>query len=630
LQLETIGLPSSPDTDCAPGEAVRAQLKKIFASTGFSKSERSSKLLRYLVLETLAGRGADIREYVLGAELFARGASFDPYTDAIVRTEMSRLRGKLKAYYGVEGRHDRLTIELPLRSYEPLFNVRKAPEPQSASAPRAYRRMWLWMCPTLIVIAGLLLYQVSRASANVTHSRRADAGVSVAVLPFVNSEADQEVEQFADGLTEEIIETLQGVEGLRVVSQTSAFQFKGRRDDLRTIAQKLNAGVVLEGTARRAGKQLHITARLVNAADGHQYYSQTYEDDFKDAPGLQREIAAKVANVLRVHQVGEEVGRFTKSPEAHRWYLHGLHHASHVSESEIREAIGCFQAAISYDPDYSPAYASLSDAYVTLALLNEGPPDTMRRASEAARTAVRTGPTLAHAHAALGSVLALYEWQWPKAEAEFRKAIEEAPNDSEILRQYAMRYLVPQIDLDSALFELQLAQRVDPLSPMVLLDRGKIEHFQRRPAKAINTIRLAQELDPELEVAPLALAEAYVQNSSFDEASKTLRESSAPTEDEARLAVLGSVYGLSRQPERARKTLTQLTELDRHYRHISGYYFSQVYLALGDRPAALGSLEKAAEERSPMIVYAKVAPQFDSLRGEPRFRALLQRIGLEP
>jgi serine/threonine-protein kinase len=614
---------------------------KILASPGFATTARHSRLLRHLVSITLEGRDGEIKEYALGVDLFGRGESFDPQTDAIVRTEVSRLRAKLKAYYSGDGHDDSVIVDLPARSYVPAFKLREAPlEVETAAEtveaavadvappPPVRRRPRLWIFAGFVIGVALIpgvLYWLTRGGRRVA----ADEVTSIAVLPFVNSDGDREIEQFNDGLTEEVIETLAEIDGLRVVSRTSAFQFKGKQEDLRTVARKLNVGAVLEGAVRRSGTHLRITARLVNGAEGYQYYSHVYEHDLKSAFTVQREIAAHVANVMQVHERAQEVARFTRSAEAHRRYLQGLSYASKGSESELRQAIESYQRAIESDPNYSPAYTGLSDAYLTLALLNEADPgDAMPRAAEAAHTAVKTGETFAHAHAALASVLALYDWDWAGAEKEFHKAIRGDPNDSPILQQYAMRYLVPQGNLASALFELQLAQQVDPFSPFVMLNRGRVETFKRDPARALNDIHQALALDPQLEVAPLALAEAYLQSSTFDEASKTLQESSAPTEDESRLAVLGCTYGLSRQPQRAREVLQGLVEVNRH-RHVSGYYFSQVYLALGDTASALDWLERAAEEHSPLIVYVKTAPQFDRLRSEPRFQALLRRIGLE-
>jgi TolB-like protein/Tfp pilus assembly protein PilF len=639
--MQTVG--PGRDSSAPNGDVVQAQVDKILASPGFATSGRHSKLLRHLVSMSLVGRGAEIKEYALGVDLFGRGDSFDPQTDAIVRTEVSRLRAKLKVYYSSDGRDDAVIVDLPARSYAPVFRLRESPveatvetvEPVVADAPPAVAHRWnrLWIVAGLLIAGALISgapYWLSLASANGGQPVATDEVTSIAVLPFVNSDGDREIEQFTDGLTEEVIETLAEIDGLRVVSRTSAFQFKGKHeDDLRTVARKLNVGAVLEGAVRRSGTHLRITARLVNGAEGYQYYSHVYEHELKNAFTVQREIAAHVANVLQVHERAQEVARFTKSAEAHRRYLQGLYHASRGSESELREAIDSYQRAIASDPNYSPAYTGLSDAYVTLALLNEAEPrEAMQRAADAAHMAVKTGDTFAHAHAALGSVLALYNWNWAGAEKEFRKAIKGDPNDSPILQQYAMRYLVPQGNLDSALFELQLAQQVDPFSPLVMLNRGRVYNFKRDPARALKDIHSALGLDPQLEVGPLALAETYLQSATFDEASKTLQESSAPTEDESRLAVLGSVYGLSKKPDRARQILQELGEVDRH-RHVSGYYFSQVYLALGETASALDWLERAADEHSPLIVYVKVAPQFDSLREEPRFQAILRRIGLE-
>jgi len=636
--------PSAPDG--IPVDVVQAQVDKILASPGFAASPRHRGLLRHLVAMALEGRGGEIKEYALGVELFGRGDSFDPQTDAIVRSEVSRLRAKLKAYYSADGRNDSLIVDLPTRSYAPVFKLREAPVKTAVEtagtvlaevAPPAvaHHRKWLWILVGFLIgvtLSSGVPYWLNLASARGGQPGQpvaADEVTSVAVLPFVNSDGNPEVQQFTDGLTEEVIHTLAEIDGLRVVSLAAAPQFKGQQVDLSTISATLNVGTVLAGAVHRSGNRLRITTRLLNAAEGSQYYSHVYEHELKDVFVVQMEIAGHVANALRVRQRGDEVARFTRNADAHRFYLQGLYHASRNSESELRQAIDCYQHAIGYDGNYSPAYVGLSDAYLTLTLLNEAEPrEAMQRAADAARTAVRTGDTYAHAHAALGSVLALYNWDWAGAEKEFHKAIAGDPNDSPILQQYAMRYLVPQANLDSALFELQLAQQVDPFSPQVMLNRGRVHYFKRDPARALRAIQSSLGLDPDLEVGPLALAEAYLQNASFEEALKTLQESSAPTEDEARLAVLGRVYGLSRQSERAREILQELVEVDRH-QHVSGYYFSQVYLALGETALALDWLERAAEEHSPLIVYVKVAPQFDRLRAEPRFQGLLRRIGLE-
>lgn len=613
----------SPET---AGDLVHAELEKIVASPGFATSDRHIRLLRYLVSMALEGRGAEVKEYVLAVDLLGRSPSFDPQADAIVRTELSRLRGKLKAYYG-DTQGNRVRIELPSRSYVPVFNFAEKPPAKAAPGRWRLRYVSAFVIASLLVLFGGLSWL---SPIGVLGMRRAETGdmTSVAVLPFVNADADPGLEHFADGLTEEIIETLAEIGGVRVISRSSVFQLKGKQENVRAVAGRLNVGAVLEGDVRRSGNRLRIGARLINAAEGYEYYSHVYEHDVDDATNLQREIARDAAGVLHVREEGKEVARFTNSAEANRLYLEGLYHSSSPSESELKRAVVCYQRAIACDRNYSPAYASLSEAYVSLALLNEAPAQAMEQAVEAARVAVRTGATYAHAHAALGSVLALHDWNWAAAEKEFRKALDADPEDSAILQQYAMRCLAPQGHLDSALFELQLAQQIDPLSPQVALQRGKVLYFSRDPGHALREIQAALALDPQLETVPLAMAQVYMESSSFQEALKTLQGSSVATEDEARLAALGTLYGLSRQPDRAREVLRRLAAIEDH-QPISGYYLAQVHLALGETQAALDCLEKSAAGHDPLIGYIRVDPDFDSLWTESRFQALLTKVGLD-
>jgi TolB-like protein/Tfp pilus assembly protein PilF len=548
------------------------------------------------------------------------------------------LRSKLKSYYDAEGRDDPLIVHLPSRSYSLVFKLREEhreePEPQAGGVSilkRVWRRKWVLAAGLLVSAAVTSYVSYSLGSSSASHRAKLTGDLNfVAVLPFVNTNADPEVERFSDGLAEELIQSLGEIDGFRVVSQASAFQFKGTHEDVRTIAAKLNVGVVLEGAVHRSGNRLRITTRLLNPAGGYTIYSHVYERELEHAFAVRREIAGHVANALRVRQNAErQVARFTTSADAHLLYFQGLYHARRTSESELSQAIDYYQRAIRKDPNYAPAYASLADAYILLALLNEAEPsDAMKRAEHAARSAVRTGDTLAHAHSALASVLALYSWDWAAAKNEFHRAIELDPNDSHIRQQYAMRYLVPHGNFDSALFDLQLAEQMDHFSANVMLNRGRVHYFKRDFTRAVQAFRSATELDQEFELAPLALAEAYLQSSSSDEAFRTLREASAPTQDEARLAVLGHAYALSQQPERARQVLQQLAEVARH-QYVSGYYFALVHLALGETIPALEWLERAAEDHSPLIVYVNVAPEFDSLRAEPRFQALLKRVNIK-
>ncbi len=620
--------------DGAPFDYIRSQVQKILSSRRFTNSGRHCRLLRYLLEATLEGRGDQLKEYVLGVEVFDRGESFDPQTDPIVRTEMSRLRAKLKDYYEGDGRNEALVVELPHRSYSLVFHANDTPVGPPAPEPLRSGISRKWIGAVAVMLAGLagcfaLVRKGVHAAQHETVNR---SDTQVAVLPFVNLSADPEAEYFSDGLTEQLIDCLAEIDGLRVVSRTSVFQFKGKQQDLRTIAAQLNVEMVLEGAVRKSGNHLRITTRLVNAVDGNQLESHVYDRDLQDVFVVQEQIARTIVNALLVRQIGGREGmvikHFTKNVQAYSLYLEGRYDAKKRSESELRNAIDCYERAIHADPNYAPAHASLADAYILLALLNEMPPrEAMQRAKWAAQEAVRTGDSLSHAHSALGSVLALHDWDWQAAEKEFRRSVELDPNDSAIREAFAMRYLVPSGHLDSAQFEMQLARSLDPFSPEIVLSVGTVHQLKGDPDVAIKTFQRVLQIDPGFEPAPLALAAAYAQRSLFDKALNTLQTASAPTEDEARLAVLGHVYALSRQPEQARQVLRQMSEV-RGHRYVSGFYFALVHVALGQKAEALDWLEKAADERCPLVVYLKTDPRFDSLRGEPRFSALLKRVGL--
>lgn len=256
-----------------PAESVQAQLARILASSSFSRSERLSRFLRFVVEEKIAGRTRELKEYTIGTQVYDRSASFDPTTDTIVRVEARRLRVTLQNYYASEGRSDPVRIDVPKGGYEPVFawKVSFAVEPDLALSQ---------FC--------------------------------IAVLPFENFGLEGDQESFCDGLTEEIIHALAQVEGLRVVARTSAFAFKRRRQDVRSIGEALNAGTVVEGSVRREGEWLRITAQLINVSDGYHLWSHRFDREVKGLLAIQDEIARTVTDELRVRLAGAARPRVEK------------------------------------------------------------------------------------------------------------------------------------------------------------------------------------------------------------------------------------------------------------------------------------------------------------------------------
>src|SRR5713101_3634928 len=265
-------------------DEVRGQLTKITSSKVFGDSARLTRFLAYLVEETLAGRGPLLKEFKVGVDVFDRPESFDPRTDSVVRAQGTRLRGKLAEYYSAEGASDPIAIELPRGSYTASFQRRIAhPEP-GARKPKRLKAL---------VAAAILVGVMAAAAAFVLFERgrgHSPAGTSVAVLPFVNMSGDKENEYFSDGLTEEIIDALAKVNGLRVVARTSAFQFKSRASDIRQIGKALNVGTVLEGSVRKTGNRLRITAQLNDVSNGYHLWSNTFDADNQDIFRVQSEI----------------------------------------------------------------------------------------------------------------------------------------------------------------------------------------------------------------------------------------------------------------------------------------------------------------------------------------------------
>jgi len=296
--------PHAPTEAPIPLEAIRAQLEKILATALFAGSERLSRFLRFTVEQALQGRADQLKEYVLGVEVFDRKKSFDPRLESIVRTEAGRLRAKLKEYYETLGRNDPVRIDCGKGSYAPVFEWRK-----HTAFP--LRRWLLRHWKTAAAVTSVLLLEAlthGRASLFWRNLSRGDPGrplpSSIVVLPFADLSPQKDQEYFSDGLTDELTSRLSQVEGLRVVARTSSFQFKGKSQDIRKIGKELNVEGVLEGSVRKTANRARITARLGDVADGFHVWSQSYEREMKDVLEVQAEIAQAIVDSLKIKLIG--------------------------------------------------------------------------------------------------------------------------------------------------------------------------------------------------------------------------------------------------------------------------------------------------------------------------------------
>ncbi|HXY69278.1 MAG TPA: protein kinase [Gemmatimonadales bacterium] len=457
---------------------------------------------------------------------------------------------------------------------------------------------------------------------------------SIAVLPFSNPGRESDAEIFSDGIAEELTNALSRLDGLRVVARASAFAFKGRQEDARDIGRQLGVGTVLEGSVRRSGPRVRVTAELVNVADGYRLWSETYDRTVDDVFAIQDEIAGAIANVLEAKLLGapkayaQEPAR-KGDPKAYEHYLRGRHLWNRRTTSALEQSVEEFERALAIDAGHAPARAAIADCYVILGVYSHRPPDeVMPKARDAAEQALALDPSLAEAHTSLACVRALYEWDWGAADALFRRAIAYNPQYATAHQWYAMNCLVPQGRFAEAQAELDRALALDPLSLAVHISVGLHRFYARDLAAAAAELEKTLTLNAEFGAAHYFLGHAYVAMGRYDEATApleravSLQGSSAET-----MAALATAHALGYRRAEAEVLLADLERRARES-YVSPALLAQVQLALGDQAAALDRLEQAAERRAADVVWLKVHPIYDPIRGHPRFRKLLETTKL--
>ncbi len=562
---------------------VREQLSRILASAGFTSSSRMNRFLRFVVEAEMQGRGAELKEYLLGLEIFDRPASFDPRMDPIVRVEARRLRAKLKAYYEGEGRNDPVRIELPTGGYVPRFS-------DQAAQPGRERRE------------------------------------AVAVLPFANL-GTEAGDYFSDGLTEELIHALTKIQALRVVAWTSAARFKDRQDDFRAIGRELGVGAVLTGSVRRAGGRVRITARLVDTAAGEYIWSEAYDRQLEDLFDIQRQISEAIAASLKMKLLGARPA--PPSVEAYDLYLRGRFHWNKRTREELERGVDYFERAIAADPQYAPAWSGLADAYTLQADHSlRSPAEVMPKARQAAMRALELDPDLADPYASLALIESVYEWQWAQAEAHYRRAIELNPGYVTAHHWYGCDLLALHGRFDEACAEMDQAARLDPLSHILWESYAHVLMLARRYDDSLAMHRKAQELEPHYYKHYTSQGRIAMHQGRHKEAVELLLKGHEIAGDNpALLGALGQAYGTAGRVAEARAVLARLTEIaERDY--VPSTAFALLHCGLGETGRALEWLERGCERHDLPLAAIKVHPGYDSLRGEPRFAAILTRIGL--
>ncbi len=457
---------------------------------------------------------------------------------------------------------------------------------------------------------------------------------SLAVLPFANVSADPDVEYLSDGITESTINSLSRLPELRVMARSTTFRYKGREVEPQEIGLELGVRAVVTGRVLQLGDRLIIGAELVNVADGSQLWGEHYNRKLSDIFEAQEEIAREISDKLRLRLSGEQrqllAKRYTDDTEAYKLYLKGTYYSSKWTEEGWKKGIEHFKQAIDRDPNYALAYAGLSNTYVRLGLQGGMlQKDAYPKAKAAALKAVKIDDTLAEAHASLGFVKQLYDWDWSGAKSELQRAIEINPNYAEGHYIYCYHF-VHMGQFDEASAEIKRAEELDPLSVEYMVAAADVYKDARRYDQAIEQCRRALEMDRNYGEAYLFLGQAYEYKGMYEEAIAEYQKAAGLIGNIPEIAAsLGHAYAVSGKRDEAQKVIADLKELSNR-RYVDPSLIAVIYAGLGENDQAFHWLEKAYEDRSGFLVHAKVEPIFDDLRSDPRFTDLLRRVGLAP
>jgi adenylate cyclase len=477
----------------------------------------------------------------------------------------------------------------------------------------------------LAAAPGMIWYFVLRGGRGQTDAARP---ASIAVLPFANLSGGQENEYFSDGVTEEIINALANIEGIHVVARTSVFSYKGRNVNVRQIGEELNVGAVLEGSVRREGNSLRVVAQLVNPADGYHIWSKTYDRELKGVFSLEDELARAIVQALKPKLLPATalVQQSTSSTEAHDFYLRGRFFWNQRTPAGLGKAAELFKQAIAADPSYALAWSGLADCHaLSVQYTGARPDETLPKARAEALKAIELDDSLAEAHASLALVLQ-EDYEWSNAERQLRRAIELRPGYATAHQWYGIS-LWTVGRMTEAERELELARQLDPTSATINANISALQAQKRDYERAIQHASRALELDPGLWLPRAALARAYMQAGRDAEALAVLDQATGPVGE--RLQPIRVEILVAQGDRAAAERVLAQVEKQAGVDPLDNYGIARAHLVLGDIDGTLRWLERGIERRNPGFAGLKAGRQWDPIRPDPRFHALLKRMNLE-
>ena len=462
--------------------------------------------------------------------------------------------------------------------------------------------------------------------------RQTTAGVrSIAVLPLENMSKDADQDYLVDGVTEQLITALARLPDLRVISRTSAMQFKGASKPLPQIGRELGVDTIVSGSVTRVDDRVRVTAQLVDARTDQHLWAASYERDLGEVLDLQSEIARAIAGEIRVHLTPAQQDVLARAHpvdvRAQEAYLRGRYHLNQGSEAELHKALDSFTEAIAIDGNDARSLAATAWTQIALTDFYERPSIAMPKARAAAEQALRLDPTLADAHAALGAVRFLYDWDWASAEEQLTSAIELAQASVDAHLWYGV-FLGQMGRSTEAIGEMERAERLDPLSIPVHINAGWVYYIARQNDRAVAQWRKALDLDPNLGTIHTSIWLGYMAQGSAPGPLANLDkavEGGSPLD----LATVAGIQAMRGKRTEAEQVLSKLETLS-DSRYICSYEIATARAALGQRDQALRWLRRAVDDRSVCIPDLKTDPRLDALRSDPRFQALLKEVGFAP
>jgi serine/threonine protein kinase/Tfp pilus assembly protein PilF len=616
-------------------------LAKLKGVSKLTKEASTLGTIHYMSPEQIQGQEVDHRSDIwsLGVVLYEMLTGKVPfmgdYEQAVVYSILND-QPELPAEIPPDLKHIITTCleKDPANRYSQVENILKSlrntetKRPAKLGKSSVIKTVLLLMLVFIIIASGVYFFiiQSNKKEAKITQVSWKN---SIAVLPFIDMSPQKDQDYFCDGITEEILNKLSHIDGLKVIARTSSFQFKGKQTDITEIGKKLDVSTILEGSVRKAGKTLRITAQLINVNDQSHIWSNTFDRELKDILFIQDEIAFSIVDHLRGKLLTEEKNtmgkRYTQNMEAYQDFLKGRYQLNKLTLEDMKKSVEYFNLAIDKDPDFALAYCGLAHAYDNLVLSGETSTDTSWQRIEAeANKAINIDDKLSEAFMILGDAQFLYHWNWDEAERLFEKSIELNPGNA-IARNWYAQYLSAMGRHGQAIEEIKIAHELDPLSLAINLKLNVIYLNARLIDLADQVLLENNNLFPNNPWILLMNGYHAMVKWKFQEAVNQISQIPVSSIGPIQKFALAEALAYTGKKEEALDILRKVMA-DPKYKELSETQIAKVYIALGDNDQAFKWLNKAFENRDSALVYLAIDSIYDSIHNDPRYQELLKKM----